>query len=349
MCNAVHPNFKLNGKSFNTNQLQEVAYSFIKEGKEFESSIGNFLLDWLDNNSFVVVQTSGSTGVPKRITLKKEQMVNSAMATGAFFYLPEKSKALLCLSADYIAGKMMLVRAMVLGWHLDCVSPSSKISLTTKYQLVAMVPLQVEHSLEDLNNIETLLIGGAAVSDTLKNKLKDVDTKAYETFGMTETITHIAARRVGEESYFKVLPNVSITTDDRGCLVIHAPKVSDQDIVTNDLVDIPSASSFSVLGRIDNVINSGGIKLIPEAIEKRMSGLVSHRFFVAGIPDEQLGQQLILVVEGKFSQEDLIHQLKSSGRFTKYEIPKKIIEIPKIIETGSGKINRKATLQAILG
>ncbi|MDX1362637.1 MAG: AMP-binding protein [Arenibacter latericius] len=355
----VHPRFKFNGKHYDFLELLELAYSLVKEGEEYEIAIGDFLLDWLDSSNTVYVSTSGSTGIPKIIPLQKKYMVNSALATGTFFKMQEGTKALHCLPTRFIAGKMMLVRAMVLGWDIHCVAPNSHPMEHAKghYDFGAMVPLQVENSLTNISLIGTLIVGGAPMSGDLKSKLSCAFTKVYETYGMTETVTHIAAKGVNtfknnssetnEDLTFKALPQVNFTTDQRGCLVINAPHISDIDVVTNDMVDLISNTEFKWLGRYDNVINSGGIKLIPEQIETQLSSLIPNRFFVAGKVDASLGQKLILVVEGHEETATLLNNIKSLNTINKYQVPKEIYTLPKFIETGSGKVNRGETLRVL--
>lgn len=347
-------------------ELREVAYSLVKEGKPFEVSIGDFLLDWLSEKPIIEVKTSGSTGKPKIIVLKKEHMVNSALATGSYFDLKAENKALLCLNTDFIAGKMLLVRAMVLGLELDYVEPNSNLldSLVKTYDFAAMVPLQVEASLEKLSQIKTLLVGGAPMSNSLKEKVKSLETQIFETYGMTETITHIAVKKVNDpqfvtsnvsekshqkkKRFFNILPHISISKDNRNCLVINAPNLSNKPVVTNDIIELISDTEFQLLGRYDNIINSGGIKLIPEEIEAKLSSIIENRFFVAGMPDEKLGQKLVLLVEGEKNAHQLSHLIMKSGIFQKFEIPKQIFSIKNFIETESGKVNRKATVIKLL-
>ncbi|MCK0145463.1 AMP-binding protein [Arenibacter sp. F26102] len=348
----IHPKFKFNGIHYDFVDLKELAYSLIKEGQEYEVGIGNFLMDWLDDSDSMQVKTSGSTGIPKIITLKKEHMVNSALATGVFFKLGAGAKTLNCLSVNFIAGKMMLVRAMVLGWEMDFVEPSANpLELSSlHYDFGAMVPIQVQNSIPYLNLITTLIIGGAPISQELKLSLSRVNTKVFETYGMTETITHIAVKKLSDGSVtnnFNALPNVVFTKDERDCLVIEAPKVSDAIIVTNDVVNLISSSEFQWLGRYDNVINSGGVKLIPEQLESKLSSLINSRFFVSGIPDAQLGKKMVLVVEGNVDTEQLHVDIKSLNSISKYEIPKEIFSVPKFVETGSGKVNRAETLRLL--
>lgn len=341
----IHNRFKIRGFHCNRDALLRVAYSFVKEGEDFEKEMGLFLLDWLDDNDFIITTTSGTTGKPKEIKILKQAMVNSAVATGDFFGLKPGDKALHCLPCQYIAGKMMLVRAIILGLELDIVSPKGNLfeNNTTLYDFTAMVPLQVENSLGNLSQIKKLIIGGAKPSVSLVNKLKKQNTtQIFETYGMTETVTHIAAKEIRSD-YFKVLPNVSIEKDERDCLVIKAPKVTDEIIVTNDLVEIKNENEFKWLGRVDNVINSGGVKLFPEQIEEKLQQQINNRFFIALEKDEELGNKVILIIEGENQKIDsaVFSDLKP------YEKPKEIYFVSKFLETKTGKIKRKDILESL--
>ncbi len=340
--NNVHNYFKLNGYHLNAKDLCRVAYSFIKEGDAYEQSIGEFFLDWFDKKDYIEMTTSGTTGLPKLVRLKKQAMIQSALATGDFFDLEPGDKALLCLPTQFIAGKMMLVRSLILGLELDVVSPSVnplEFNKTT-YDFVAMVPLQVQNSIEGLSKVRKLIIGGAKLDSALEEKLLPLKTEIYETYGMTETITHIAAKRLGD-SVFSILPNVKISQDDRQCLVINVATISDEPIVTNDLVELLNEQQFKFLGRIDNVINSGGVKLIPEQIEAKLTGKIANRFFVTGLPDTTLGEKLVLVIEGE-KQEFEPDFFDVLG---KYEKPKEIVFVSKFKENENGKLLRKPSLQ----
>lgn len=337
----VHNLFKLNGFHLDREDLCRVAYSFIKEGEDFEKPVGDFLLDWFDSKSYIEMQTSGTTGTPKIISVSKQAMVESALATGDFFDLNPGNRALQCLPVKYVAGKMMLVRAMILGLDLEFVAPSSHPLRNNEidYDFVAMVPLQSQNSIQELKKVKKMIVGGAAVNKTLEKQLLKLPTEVYETYGMTETITHIAARKLGEKA-FTVLPNVTISYDDRNCLVIHAPRISDEVIITNDIVELVNENQFIFLGRMDNVINSGGIKLIPEQIEEKLASKIQQRFFIGSKPDNELGQKVVLVVEG--DQQDFENSLYDG--LDKYEKPKEIIFIPKFKETPNGKIMRKESI-----
>lgn len=338
----VHNLFKLNGFHLDREDLCRVAYSFIKEGEDFEKPVGDFLLDWFDSKNFIEMETSGTTGVPKTISVHKQAMVDSALATGDFFELEPGNKALQCLPIKYVAGKMMLVRAMILGLELEFVAPSSHPLDNNEidFDFVAMVPLQAQNSIDELKKVKKMIIGGAAVNKALEKQLLKLPIEVYETYGMTETITHIAARKLGEKA-FTVLPHVTISYDDRNCLVIHAPRISPEVIMTNDIVELVNENQFIFLGRMDNVINSGGIKLIPEQIEEKLASKIQQRFFIASKPDNELGEKVVLVIEGeKHELDDSLYE-----SLDKYEKPKELIFITKFKETTTGKILRKETMK----
>lgn len=354
----LHSKFKLNGIGYDFEELKEVAYSYVKEGDDHEKNIGYFLIDWLDEKNILEVQTSGSTGTPKTILLQKQHMVNSAIATGAFFDLQGGETALLCLPTEYIAGKMMLVRAMILGLELDYVHPSSSPleHIQKEYDFCAMVPLQLQNSLNTIANIKKLIVGGAQMSIALKKQVQSKSTMVYETYGMTETITHIAVKKVNHftsvdgdvlENPFVALPDVSFSKDERGCLVLNAPKISDAQVVTNDMVHLISDTEFQWLGRFDNIINSGGVKLYPEQIETKLAQLIDKPFFVTGLKDEILGQKLILVVAGELNSEDILQKISNRRILERYEVPKDVYFLPQFVTTDNGKIRRSQTLKLL--
>ncbi|TYA59128.1 AMP-binding protein [Formosa maritima] len=351
--NKVHNKFKLNNSNYTHQELIEVAYSFIKEGKPFERALGDFLADWLDSKDYIKTKTSGTTGRPKTIRIKKQAMVNSAIATGNYFGLKPGDRALHCLPTQFIAGKMMLVRAIILGLQIDVIDPKTDLQFSTKkhYDFCAMVPLQLQFNLNKLSHLKTLIIGGAPISSCLLQQIQPLKTKIFATYGMTETITHIAVKKlnnfqhneIASVNHFQTLPDIKISQDERDCLVIEAPKLSKDKVITNDVVKIHSETEFEWLGRIDNVINSGGIKFFPELIEDKIKNKISNRFFIASEKDETLGEKLILIIEGE-EKESLTSVFDN---LSKYETPKKIYIVPKFIETTSGKIQRLKTLETI--
>lgn len=341
-----HKDFRLNNTEFTS---IEFLLLYVKENETVSYS---FLKEWFNNEDFVIIQTSGSTGKPKPIKILKIHMINSAIATGHYFNLKEGTTALLCLSPNFIAGKMMLVRALVLGWHIDVVEPKSnpldKNSIV--YDFCAMVPMQVAKSLNGLHKIKQLIVGGGAVSNNLLEKLQSLKTKIFATYGMTETVTHIAIKKLNhcdlETSSFKIIPDIKISKDVRGCLVINAPKITSDRVITNDLVELIDGSNFKWLGRFDNIINSGGIKIVPEQVEEKLSKIILNRFFIASQKSETLGEELILIVEGKeiSTIKDKINDLQTLPKFHK---PKSIYFATKFIETKTGKINRKEILKTL--
>ncbi len=333
----IHPKFKLNGIHFNS--IKElVAYS----EKELPA-VHEFFTEWFSNRKYLTVYTSGSTGKPKAIRLLKEHMINSALATAKYFELNDNVSALLCLSPDYIAGKMMLVRAIVSGWNLDVIEPTSHpLEKRKMYDFTAMVPLQVYNSLADLHKVKTIIVGGGAVSKTLQKDLINVRPKMYSTYGMTETVTHIAVKKLsqlnGITNYFEALPGITLEEDDRGCLVINAPNISKKQIITNDLINLIDDKHFCWKGRFDNVINSGGVKILPERVEDKLGSVIEQRFFISSIKDDALGEKVILIIEGK-----KIKNIDYSA-LDKYERPKEVFYINKFKETKSGKISRKTVV-----
>lgn len=370
-----HKKFQLNGNSF-TSVDEILVYA-----NKFSDELHLFLEDWFSDTDFISVNTSGSTGKPKPIQLKKKFAINSAVATGSYFNLPENTSALLCLPMEYIAGKMMLIRALTLGWQLDIVAPTSFAleEIKKHYDFSAMIPLQLEKSIAKMDLIKKLIVGGGSVSKELETKIQEIPTHVFATYGMTETITHIAVKKlnhflplrgkitkpsfknkaitslkkiVRNDSFYKVLPNITIYKDNRNCLVIEAPKITDEIIFTNDVVELISDTQFEWLGRFDTIINSGGVKLHPEKIEEKLATIIKERFFVAGISDALLGEKLVLVMEVKNAENNILRRIVKEKinhlpLLSKFEIPKEIYFVEKFVETATKKIQRKKTLGLI--
>ncbi len=310
----------------------------------WENEILLFINEWNSSTEFIISKTSGSTGTPKEIRLPKPAMKMSAKMTGEFFGLREGMSALLCMPVNFIAGKMMIVRAMELNLKLYIVEPKSKIKLdfADKIDFVPMTPMQVENSLEELSKIKILLIGGAPLSESLRNKLLELSVQSFESYGMTETITHIALKEISEQ-FFRILKGVSIQKDNRDCLVIQTPYF-EEEIITNDIVELQNKSEFKWLGRFDNVINSGGIKLFPEQIEKKLKPYISEEFIITSLPDNLLGEKLILVIEkdtSDFCYAELVEVQMPSSVLSKYETPKEIHFLQTFPRTESGKVKRE--------
>ena len=324
--------------------------------------LGDFLQQWFSDEAFISVRTSGSTGDPKDIRLQKAAMIQSALATGKALGLSNHPDALLCLSTRFIAGMMMVVRAMVHGQNLVPVRPDGNPLLHLSGNLTpsfaAVVPAQVYKALTDpvslarLREIQTLIIGGGEIHPALERELQQLPNRVFATYGMTETITHIALRRVNgtdRKEYFTALPGVLLSTDGRGCLVIDSPGITPPGLVTNDLAELLSSGEFRWLGRIDNVINRGGQKIIPEEIERRLVNCLKERFIIGSVPDDKFGQVPVLVVESEEPGAKVKERIERclENNTSRAERPVRIHYVPKFTDTENGKINRFSTLKLI--
>jgi o-succinylbenzoate---CoA ligase len=360
MMSALNTWLELNGKKYFHNDL--LSGDSKHAGSEIEKTILDFCREWLSGASEFTLTTSGSTGKPQEITLSRKAMEASARGTAAALGLRMGDTALLCLDARFIAGKMMLVRSFVTGMNILVTAPAANpfenLPADVKFDFAALVPYQLRSIIAStdapkLNSVRTLIIGGAEVDAKVRATLNQFSTDIYATYGMTETISHVALQKLnhaGAQDYFQALPGVVLSKDERGCLVISADYLGTEKTVTNDLVDLLSADQFRWLGRWDNVINSGGVKVIPEKVEKEVLKIfvtqhLENRFFVAGFKDEKLGSKVVLVVEGKLSPQlqKVIHQ-SLENVLTKYELPKELICIDRFIDTDTQKLNRKETV-----
>lgn len=280
-------------------------------------------------------------------------MVASAKKTLAYFNLQKGDTVLLCLPIDYIAGKMMVVRANVGDLNLLEIEPKGTPDIPDQtIHFAAMVPIQVQNLIDsgyEFQNIKTLIIGGASVSYNLLKAIQKLSTAVYATYGMTETYSHIALQRLNgsnPDSCFQLLDGFSISVNEKGCLVIDAPEFSDEPIVTTDLVDILSPKKFRWLGRADNVINSGGLKISPEELESKISKIIGDECLVVPLPDEKLGQKAVLVLERKNSQKPI--DMGAIGiNLGKHKAPKLVYYIDSFPRNESMKIDRKKTIDLL--
>ena len=342
--------------NFQTNTLTD---NMENRENDFERDVLKFIEDWRTDSQYVTVKTSGSTGTPKIFEVEKSKMVNSARMTCDFLGLKEGDTALLCLPVDYISGKMMVVRSMVSMLKLDIIEPSLKPldNLAKPVDFCAMTPLQVENSLDKIYLVKNLIIGGAAVSEALKKKIFKIfeekegldKNRIFETFGMSETLSHIALKEIypKNEDFFTVMDGVEISRDERGCLNILAPKLNSKTLKTNDLVEIKNDRQFRFLGRIDNVINSGGAKIFPEELESLAKKIIENEIVFLGVPDEVLGERLVAVVES-MDDESLKQKILNLNYQKTFHKPKEIIFKEKIPRTPNGKVNRMALKSEIL-
>ncbi len=327
---------------------------YLDASDEVKKSVEDFILAWFNDDASISTFTSGSTGKPKSINLLKSKMIESAKLTGEFLGLKEKERALLCLSPETIAGKMMIVRAITL--HLDlyvgAIDSHPFQNLDVEIDFVAMIPLQLSNSLdsnpEKLTTMETSIIGGGIIPPTLITKLKNNKLTVFHTYGMTETISHIAMRKVGviyEESYTAL--GETIFSELNGQLVIHSPILDCGSVTTNDNVQIIDNKHFIYKGRVDFVINSGGVKMHPEELENKLYAVISKPFFITSLPDEYFGEKVVLIIE--YAGTIILSDLNLKEVLKPYEHPKEIYCIPQFIRTNLGKINRVETMRKLTG
>ena len=342
--------------------INKKAYSFvaIKEGdfsanSTNEKHIFEFIQSWLNGQNEFTVFTSGSTGKPKAIVITREQMILSAEKTGAFLNLEKKSSALICLSSEQIAGKMMLVRTLELGLKATIIDPCANpfLKVNQSFNFTALVPMQVQEILSNKisSNLffqtKNIIIGGAPLNNSLNAQLLTSPNNIYQTYGMTETVSHVALKNIskGEKGY-QALPGVSFSIDNRNCLEIDAPMASPQQLTTNDIVELVSKTSFIWKSRIDFVINTGGIKVQIEELEQQLSSIfndmnLSTDFFIFPQKDEKLGERVCLcTTQNKINLSSLLKE-----KLPKFHCPKSFYHLDSFVYNKSGKLNRKATIK----
>lgn len=351
----------LEGVDYAAHDLPRLRAMAEERTDDFLRDLCLFLEDWFSDAPTLQVQTSGSTGTPKQLSVRKEQMMNSARITCEFLRLRPGDTALLCMPLRYIAGKMVVVRALVAGLNLILRTPSGHPLATdddTPIRFAAMIPLQVDNSLripaerERLARIDTLIIGGGSIDADLERELREMPHAIYSTYGMTETLSHIALRRLnGPEAspFYHPFPTVKLSLSLEGTLVIDAPLVCDERLVTNDIAHIQPDGSFRIIGRKDNVINTGGVKVQIEEVEERLRPHLPTPFAITAISDRKFGEAVTLLVAASLSKAE--KHLLLSGRnlpqlleelLPKYQRPKHILYVKAIPQTGSGKTDRAA-------
>ena len=355
----------INKQEIYVSDIASENYSYVPQS-DFEGRVLKFVQKWFETEAVFEASTSGSTGIPKMMKIPKESLMLSAEMTAKAVDLKPGMTALLAMDPKHIGGMMMIARALTLEMDLWVAEPSSnplnQIPENITIDFTAFVPLQMSKILEEgadnrLERIKVILVGGGPVSKKLESKITSLQTSIYQTYGMTETLSHIALKKLNgseKSSFYRTLPGIKITQDDRGCLKISGAFLKEE-VVTNDIVEITNPDTFNWLGRYDNIINSGGIKLNPELIEPVIFDVLNennfgdHRFFLAGIQDEEFGEKMILFVEGdlKGMIEHLLQRLKQN--LDTYQCPKSIVEIKEFAMTETGKIKRKEIIQKFLG
>lgn len=328
-----------------TPMIKDIVYS---DGlsPDYLQSVHQFIDEWFSESDHIIVQTSGSTGLPKSIPLLKSDVTKSAQTTGRFFGFDAESNLLLALSPNYIAGKLMIVRAIEFGCRLIVGSNSSNplIEMNERIDFAAFVPYQVQEILnhpeskDRFNAINNVIVGGAPLNSELRTEIQKCKNHVYATFGMTETITHFALQNISaDEEFYTCLPGYKVEIDSEGRLIVKEHPFSGHPIHTNDVVELLSEEKFRWLGRADNVINSGGVKLFPEQIEKKLADVIDAEFYIASEPDVDFGHRIVLVVEG----DSVINEENISAGLDKYERPKRIIRRKQFQRTPTGKVIRE--------
>lgn len=318
-----------------------------------KNEVENFLQKWNDDTAFMECNTSGSTGIPNTIWHSKANMQVSARKTIEYFNLQNGSKAYLCLSTSTIAGMMMIVRALEINMTLIVgpISANALSSIDEPVEFGAIVPLQLAYTLKKdpskLELVEKLIIGGAPVSEEMLVQLSSFGSSIFQTYGMTETISHVAIRKIGkdQEEYYTALIGIDFSTAFDGSLIIHYPEIGIPELQTNDIVDLADKDHFRWVGRKDLTINSGGLKLQPEHIEEILSKHISVPFFISSLTHEDLGEQVILVIEGEHCAE--LDKERVFSELSRYERPKQVLYVKRFVYSSSGKILRKETVKQI--
>lgn len=357
----------------NTIYTQNKAYLFeeIQQGNfhfedEYLQHVFSFCRKWLNGSDSFIFNTSGSTGCPMAIEATRRQMLASAHGTIRALGLTAQEHIYLCISAKMIGGAMMLVRGMELGCDISIVHPSSNpldlLGNDHPYTFASFVPMQLfetgssHESITRLNRFRNILLGGAPAGEKMLKDLEQLTARVWQTYGMTETLSHIALRQVGKDPYYTALEGVSLKTDERSCLCIRAEVTNNKWLLTNDVVRMSGERQFEVLGRLDDVINSGGIKIftydVEQAIIEKFNDLdMPHKpLFVCRQKDERFGEIVVAVMLGEPLEEDKVRQIIShcAHKLGKYAAPKHLYFTRDFVKLESGKINKAATLQKLL-
>jgi len=349
---------RINGQDYSDHQLNLLIAERLSlpQLPEWKRELYTFLKEWFSPSDFIEARTSGSTGTPQTIRLPKTTMQRSAGRTIEYFGLQTGNRILLSLPCRFIAGKMMVVRAIIGQMDLITVDPSSDFDLLIDetFDFGAMVPNQVFKLLESpmgqakIENIRNLLIGGSSIPANLETQIIQLTNRVVSTYGMTETASHIAIRELSGEyrsDIYRCLQGISVETGLNDCLQIHDFELTEP-IHTKDIAEIISPKSFRILGRIDDVIISGGIKYWPEKIEKTLLSAIHERFVISSLPDEKLGEKLVLVIEGKSTDIDFLNK-KMTETLPSFDRPKAIYFLEKLPETPNGKLKRNEIKETI--
>ena len=348
--------YTINNIEYDHDSLLHFCNEQYAHAEEWEKSHFQFLIDWLSGKNEFEVSTSGSTGVPKKIVITRKHMINSAAMTVDYFKLKPGTKAFHCLPSQYISGKMMLVRGIEFGWNLILIQPKGNPIegiITDGFDFAAMTPMQaalaMESDKDSFCKIKKIILGGAPISLQLEKKLIQCNNEVFATYGMTETVSHVAIRNINGPRAgisYHGLPGVKFSIDKRQCLAIEAPHLGVKKILTNDVVLLTSPVSFQFLGRNDFVINSGGIKIHPEKLEHLLAHIIQYPFFIYPEADELLGEKVVLYMQSDPMTESELLRLRSTMKIylQSHELPKNVYFCKQFEYTSTDKIIRKKYL-----
>jgi o-succinylbenzoate---CoA ligase len=322
--------------------------------QSIQEKIRSIITDWKAEKAFYTVKTSGSTGMPKTISLSRKQLQASAERSNRFFHLTNESRVLMCMSPDTIGGKMLVIRALVGNYAIDVfearANPLLELRQNKHYSFISLVPFQLKCILEEnpekLNQFDQILLGGMGLSTELETKLLACKPAIFIGFGMTETVSHIALRKLGSPVY-NALDGVHFDTINENLIVTdHALGITQ--MATTDSIQLIDPTHFKWLGRSDFAINSGGIKIHPEKLEQELDSFIQAPFMITGLPHISFGEECVLVIEKILPKEDFLNiQRIIQEKFGKYAAPKRQIE-QAILKTENGKIRRKEMLNILL-
>lgn len=351
--NISEQTITIEGKTYTSDVFRNDVVPAFAKSSTFHNELYVFLKDWFSDSPVLKVQTSGSTGIPKEILVEKSRMMQSARLTCSFLNLKKGDTVLLCMALKYIGARMMVVRSLIAGLNLYAVTPSGNPlkDIDVNFDFGSMVPLQVFNSLQSeietrrLKQIKNLIIGGGAIDPKMAEEIQKFPNKVYSTYGMTETLSHIALRKLnGENASDRYYPfdSVTLSLTEDNALIIDAPLVSKDVLYTNDVVEMFEDNSFRIIGRTDNIINSGGIKVQAEEVEQLLKPHIDCDFAITSLPDTKFGEIVVLATTEKVDISKLLEILPT------YFVPKKIIELDRIPLTETGKINRALLKKIIL-
>lgn len=328
----------------------QAKWFFIDSNAELQATAARFLESWHTNAPFQI-KSSGTTGLPQLHTFNQTQLTHSAQTSNTAFELTTHSRALLCLPLSSVGGLMLLARSIVGDFELLLQLPSARPlqNLRQKIDFVAMVPTQLqqslEHDLPQLKGIAKILVGGGQLSSELIAACQSAQLEVWQSYGMTETLSHVALRKVSpiEASFYSAMPGIHFSNKN-DCLVIHYPALQSEELVTKDIVELHNPTTFTWIGRSDNAINSGGFKVIPEILEAQLDKYLGAAFFIASLPDAKWGQIVAIAIEG--NEKPVFPDFQSLG-LKAAEIPRKYALVPHFERTETQKIKRQEILQSL--